>query len=375
MEIPKSEGGVRSLGIPNVIDRVVQSAIRLCLEPTLEPTFHASSHGFRPKRSCHTALAEAKAYVEMGFTWVVDLDLSKFFDRVNHQRLMARVALHVQDRPLLELLGRLLKTSVMLMDGVRITTQEGIPQGGPLSPLLSNLVLDELDQELSGRGLRFVRYADDVAIFVRTERSGRRVMQSVTRFIEGRMRLTVNAEKSELRRPPEGNFLGFRLAEGADGKWEVRPSERTMKRAHTRIRELTPRNWGGSLKSCLSRLDRYFRGWMNYFGVCSPSARADFQVLDGRARRRLRALKLKQWKRKRTIVRRLRRMKRSKKIAPNVYRGRRSWWSLSNNGVVGHRLSWQWFREHGLTPLVVRLDEITLLKVAPAQLELFVGMS
>jgi len=367
VEIPKPGGGVRRLGIPNVVDRVVQAAVTLCLQPTFEPVFHESSHGFRPKRSCHTALTEAKAYVEEGSTWVVDLDLSKFFDRVNHQRLMARVALRVQDRPLLELLGRLLKTTVVLPDGVQVVTEEGVPQGGPLSPLLSNIVLDELDQELSSRGHRFVRYADDVAIFVRTERAGIRVMTSVTRFIEGRMRLKVNAEKSQLRRPEEGNFLGFRLTEGPDGEREVQLSERTMTRAMNRIRELTPWNWGGYLKSCLSRLDQYFQGWIGFFGICSPSARADFQALDGRARRRLRALKLKQWKRKRTIVRRLRRMKPSPKIGPNVFRGRRSWWALSNNGVVTHRLSRQWFRDRGLTSLVERLEAITLFRVAPAQ--------
>ena len=180
----------------------------------------------------------------------MDLDLSKFFDRVNHQRLMARVAQQVQDRELLVLLGRLLKTTVVLPDGVLVHTDEGVPQGGPLSPLLSNVVLDELDKELGRRGHRFVRYADDVAIFVRSERAGERVMASVTRFIEGHMRLKVNAEKSSVRRPNAGNFLGFRLEVLVDGATEVRLSDRTMKRALTRIRELTPRTWGSSFKSC-----------------------------------------------------------------------------------------------------------------------------
>jgi len=367
VEIPKPGGGVRALGIPNVTDRVVQAAVKLVLQPTLDPTFHASSHGFRPKRSCHTALAEAKGIVEAGHTWVVDLDLSKFFDRVNHQRLMARLSRHVQDRPLLVLIGRFLKTSVVLPDGVVLDVEEGVPQGGPLSPLLSNLVLDELDQELAHRGHRFVRYADDVAIFVRSRRAGQRVLKSVSDFIEGRMRLKVNREKSHLRRPEEGNFLGFRLTIGLDGDLEVRPSERTLQRAHSRIRELTPRNWGGSLKSCLSRLDRYFQGWFGFFGVCTYGALADFSALDGRARRRLRALKLRQWKRKRTIVCQLERIKSSRKIARNVFRGRRGWWSLSNNGVVSHRLSRHWFHDQGLTSLVERLEEATLFRVAPAQ--------
>jgi hypothetical protein len=236
VEIPKSGGGVRGLGIPNVEDRVVQEAIRRSIEPLFEPCFHPSSHGFRPKRSCHTALSEARQHVEAGHHVVVDLDLSKFFDRVHHQRLMARVGQKVQDRKLLVLLGRLLKSSVLLPNGVLVRTEEGVPQGGPLSPLLSNIVLDELDQELSRRGHRFVRYADDVAIFVRSKRSGVRVMESVSKFIEGRMRLLVNQSKSSVRKPSEGNFLGFRLKILQDGSTEVLLShEETDNRKDSRI--------------------------------------------------------------------------------------------------------------------------------------------
>jgi len=367
VEIPKPGGGVRGLGIPDVEDRVVQEALRLCLQPEFEPGFHSSSHGFRPNRSCHTALAEPRRHIEACHDWIVDMDLSKFFDRVNHQRLMARVARKVQDRAMLVVLGRVLKTSVVMPEGVLVHTEEGVPQGGPLSPLLSNIVLDELDQELSRRGHRFVRYADDVAIFVRSERSGERVMQSVTRFVEGRMRLLVNTKKSSVRRPAEGNFLGFRLEIMPDGDTEVRLSERTMKRAMSQIRELTPRNWGGSLTSCITRLNRYFQGWFGFFGVCSPSAAYELRKLDGRVRRRLRAIQLKQWKRKRTIVRKLNRMKRTRSVGRNVYRGRRGWWSLSHDGVVNHRLNNQWFREQGLIALLDRQEKQELSKVAPAQ--------
>ncbi|MCK5921361.1 MAG: hypothetical protein KAG66_10500, partial [Methylococcales bacterium] len=178
VEIPKPGGGVRGLGIPDVEDRVVQEAVRLCMQPLFEPEFHSSSHGFRPKRSCHTAIMEAKSYVVEGYEWVVDLDLSKFFDRVHHQRLMARVALKVKDRAFLVLVGRLLRSSIQMPDGSLHRPLEGVPQGGPLSPLLSNIVLDELDQELGRRKHRFVRYADDIAIFVRSERAGERVMLS-----------------------------------------------------------------------------------------------------------------------------------------------------------------------------------------------------
>ena len=197
--IPKAGRGgqLRGLGIPNVVDRVVQEAVRQVLEPLYEPTFHPSNHGFRPERGCQTAIAEARQHLEdAGHEWVVDVDLEKFFDRVNHQRLMARLAKRVSDRRLLVLIGKMLKAKVVMPDGVVVSTDEGVPQGGPLSPLLSNIVLDELDQELERRGHRFVRYADDCNIYVRSERAGRRVMASVARFIEGRMRLKVNQARA-----------------------------------------------------------------------------------------------------------------------------------------------------------------------------------
>ncbi|MCP5066700.1 MAG: group II intron reverse transcriptase/maturase [bacterium] len=357
VEIPKPGGGVRQLGIPNVSDRVVQAALKRALEPLWEPSFDVSSHGFRPKRSCHTALTEACGYLEEGYEVVVDIDLSKFFDRVHHQRLMARVAQRVTDRPLLVLLGRVLRTEVILPEGMCITNEEGVPQGGPLSPLLSNIVLDELDQELRRRGHRFVRYADDLAVFVRSERAGQRVMASLTRFIEGRMRLKVNTEKSAVRRPEDGNFLGFCMKRcGPEGRVGVTPSERTMKRAFGKIRELTPRNLGHSLGFCIRRIEAYLDGWFGFFKVCTAEARRHFLQLDGRIRRRLRAIKLKQWKRKRVIARRLTRMKWTKKVRPAIYKGRRSWWVLSGLGVVSHRLSTQWFRAQGLKALTARAD-------------------
>ena len=259
--IPKPGGGERGLGIPNVIDRWVQQAVLQVLQPIFEPTFHASSHGFRPGRGAQTAINEATKYLSEGFNITVDIDLSKFFDRVHHQRLLSRLAQRVADGRILKLVHRMLKAKVVLPDGARIATEEGAPQGGPLSPLLSNIVLDELDGELARRGLRFVRYADDFSVFVRSERAGQRVMESIRKFIEGRLRLVVNEEKSSISRPNHLTFLGFHLGSTADGKVMISPSTRTKERLEVRIRELTPRTWGQSLAACIEKVNGYLRGW------------------------------------------------------------------------------------------------------------------
>jgi RNA-directed DNA polymerase len=246
--IPKAGGGQRGLGIPDVIDRVVQQAVRQVLELLWELTFHPSNHGFRPGRGCHTAIAEAKTHVEDGYKWCVDLDLEKFFDLVCHQRLTARLAERVGDRRLLVLIGRMLKAKVVLPGGVVISTEQGVPQGGPLSPLLSNIVLDELDSELDRRGHRFARYADDAKVYVRSERAGQRVMASLTEFIERRLRLKVNKAKSAVARPEDRHFLGFRLRlDPHTGAVEVLLSERTKRNAMERFgssrRELGEARW------------------------------------------------------------------------------------------------------------------------------------
>ena len=280
--IPKAGGGQRGLGIPNVVDRLVQEAVRQVLEPLYEPTFHEASHGFRPDCSCHTAIALAKQYLEDGYEWVVDLDLENFFNRVNHQRLLARLAQRVSDRRILHLVGRMTRAKVVMPDGVVVSNEEGVPQGGPLSPLLSNIVLDELDRELERRGHRFVRYADDANIYVRSERAGRRVMASVTEFIERRLRLKVNAAKSAVARPEERHFLGFRLRrEPLDASVEVLLSKRSKERIDAKIRKLTPRNWGRSLNECILAINVYLRGSMGFFGICGPKVE---QLLGARMR-------------------------------------------------------------------------------------------
>ncbi|KYF62489.1 group II intron reverse transcriptase/maturase [Sorangium cellulosum] len=373
--IPKAGGGQRGLGIPNVVDRLVQQAVHLVLSPHYEPTFHESSHGFRPGRSCHTAIAEAVRHLEEGHEWMVDLDLESFFDRVHHDRLLARLELRVKDRRLIDLIRRMLKAKVIMPNGVAVSTEEGAPQGGPLSPLLSNIVLDELDWELERRGHRFVRYADDVNIYVRSERSGLRVMASVVRFIESRLRLKVNATKSAVARPEERHFVGFSLRrEPEDGSVEVRLSRRSKTRIDEKVRELVPRNWGRSLRDCILQLNAYLLGWIGFFWICTEAAVRMLSNLDAHIRRRLRALLLKQWKRKRTIARRLIRLGVKPKTAWKVYEGHRSWWALSHSSPVDRGLRNAYFAERGLVSLAAKWRELQgRAIIAPVQLALPLG--
>jgi len=351
--IPKAAGGQRGLGIPNVVDRVVQEAVRQVLDPAYEPTFHEASHGFRPGRSCHSAVAAAREHLEDGYAWVVDIDLEKFFDRVNHQRLLGRLAQRIKDRRLLVLIGRMLKAGVVMPDGVVVATEEGVPQGGPLSPLLSNIVLSELDQELGRRGHRFVRYADDCNIYVRSERAGQRVMASVTRFIEKRLRLKVNASKSAVGRPQERHFLGFSLRRlPRFGAVEVLLSERSQERLAAKIVQLTPRWWGNSLRACVKRLYAYLRGWLNFFGICTRRIQRLLHFTDAHIRRRLRAIQLRHWKRKRSIARGLIRLGVRRRTAwHRTYAGRKSTWALSHDTAVESALTPAHFAGLGLLSL------------------------
>jgi group II intron reverse transcriptase/maturase len=367
--ILKSGGGQRGLGIPNVVDRMVQEAVRSVLEPAYEPMFHPSSHGFRPDRGCQTAINAARRHVAEGYEWVVDLDLEKFFDRVNHQRLMARLAERVDDKRLLVLIGAMLRAVVVMPDGVKVATDEGVPQGGPLSPLLSNIVLDELDQELERRGHRFVRYADDCNVYVRSERAGQRVMTSVTAFIERRLRLKVNAAKSAVARPETRHFLGYRLRAKPDGATEVLLSERSEKRLVERIRELTPRTWGQSLADCIRTINAYFTGWTGHFGICTSGIERVLQAADAHIRRRLRAIVLRHWGTKRTIAHRLVSLGVKPKTAwRRIYEGRRSKWALSHDPAVDRGLRNAYFAERGLVPLLDRFRPAWETIAAPRQL-------
>ena len=361
--IPKSNGGQRGLGIPNVIDRIAQQAVQEVLSPYYETTFHASSHGFRPGKSCHTAIAEAQQHLEEGYEWVVDLDLEKFFDQVNHQRLLARLEQTITDRRVLDLIHRMLKAKAVMPDGVVVSTEEGVPQGGPLSPLLSNIVLDELDRELEQRGHRFVRYADDCNIYVRSERSGQRVMAGIRSFIERRLRLKVNAEKSAVSRPEKRHFVGFTLRrEPLDGSVEVLLSQRSKRRIDEKIRELTPRTWGQSLRDCIRGLNEYLLGWIGFFRIATVRA---LSTLDAHIRRRLRAIAIRHWRKRRSSAS-------WKPLKP----GRRSWWCLSNSPPVTRVLTNARFAERGLLSLEatwVRYQTPPEPVIAPAQLELALG--
>ncbi|MGZ3322157.1 MAG: group II intron reverse transcriptase/maturase, partial [Xanthobacteraceae bacterium] len=291
VEIPKPDGGVRKLGVPCVVDRLIQQAVLQVLQERWDPTFSEHSFGFRPGRSAHQAVAQAQRYVADGYNVVVDLDLERFFDRVNHDILMSRVAARIPDKRVLKLIRAFLNAGV-LEDGLVRPVDEGTPQGGPLSPLLSNIVLDELDRELERRGLRFARYADDCNIYVRSERAGQRVMESITQFITQELKLKVNESKSAVARPQERKFLGFSFTAGPEVKRVIAP--KALERFKQRIREITQRAKGVSLETTMQELAPYMRGWRSYFGFCETP-----EVLIGLTRwvrLRLRAAMWRQWK-------------------------------------------------------------------------------
>jgi RNA-directed DNA polymerase len=295
VEIPKASGGVRLLGIPRVVDRLIQQAALQVLQADWDPTFSEHSYGFRPGRSAHQAVKQAQEYIASGHSIVVDLDLEKFFDRVNHDILMGLVAKRVTDKRILKLIRGFL-TAGVLVDGLVGPTEEGTPQGGPLSPLLSNLMLDVLDKELEKRGHRFVRFADDCNIYVRSQRAGERVMASIELFLTKRLKLTINKAKSAVATPQVRKFLGFSFTGGANLKRRLAPQ--TVVRFKAKVRELTRRTRGRSLAQIVKELSVYLVGWRGYFGFCeTPTV---LRALEQWIRRRLRAIAWKQWKRGRT---------------------------------------------------------------------------
>jgi RNA-directed DNA polymerase len=336
VEIPKATGGTRPLGIPTVLDRLIQQAVLQVLQAAWDGSFSPSSYGFRPGRSAHQAVARAQEYLAAGRRWVVDLDLEKFFDRVNHDLLMGLVAKRVDDKRVLQLIRGYL-TAGVLIGGLVGPTDEGTPQGGPLSPLLSNLMLDVLDKELERRDHRFVRYADDCNIYVQSRRAGERVMATVTRFLTVRLKLTVNAAKSAVARPTERKFLGFSFTAEAEPRRRIAPQ--ALVRFTARVRSLTRRTAGTSLEQAIASLSRYLTGWRGYFGFCqTPEV---LRNLDGWVRRRLRALAWAQWRTGKQRYRTLRRYGLDARHAAQTAAAAHAHgpWRLSRHPVVQAALS------------------------------------
>src|ERR1700724_848848 len=348
VEIPKPDGGgVRKLGIPSVLDRFIQQAVMQVLQRRWDRTFSDHSYGFRPGRSAHQAVAQAQQYIAAGHGWCVDLDLEKFFDRVNHDKLMGQIAKRVEDKRLLKLIRAFLNAGVM-ESGLVSPSVEGTPQGGPLSPLLSNLVLDELDRELERRGHRFVRYADDSNIYVRSERAGQRVMESITRFITQKLKLKVNEAKSAVARPQERKFLGFSFTAGPEVKRVIAP--KALDRFKQRIREITRRAKGVSIQKTIEELASYMRGWRSYFGFCETPVVLEY--LTRWVRLRLRAALWRQWKTPRRRRAALLALGVRPRLAKNTAGSGRGSWYLAKSKALSVGLSNAYFRSLGLPTLI-----------------------
>jgi RNA-directed DNA polymerase len=342
VQIPKPGGkGVRQLGIPTVVDRLVQQALLQVLEPLYDPTFSEGSYGFRPGRGAHDALRQASEYVAEGRNIVADLDLEKFFDRVQHDVLMARVSRRVTDKRVLALIGRFLRAG-MMQNGVCVRREEGTPQGGPLSPLLANILLDDLDKELEKRGHRFCRYADDCNIYVKSEAAGQRVMTSVTEFLEQRLKLKVNRQKSAVGHVSERKFLGHRLLRS--GELGVAPQ--SQERLKDTLRELTSRSAGKSLEEVTKQVNQKLTGWIQYFRMARMKSL--MQDIGQWLRRRLRCLRLKQCQRASAIARFLMNLGESKDSAYKLGGSGKGWWRLADTPQAHHAMSLSWFKDSGL---------------------------
>lgn len=323
VEIPKPSGGVRQLGIPTVVDRLIQQALHQVMSPLFEPGFSESSYGFRPGRSAQQAILAAREYAAEGRRWVVDLDLEKFFDRVNHDVLMSRLSRRISDKRVLGLIRRYLQAG-MMTGGVVSQRAEGTPQGGPLSPLLSNILLDELDKELERRGHKFCRYADDCNIYVRSQAAGERVMKSVTEFLSKRLRLKVNAEKSAVARPWERKFLGYSMTWHKQPRLKVAPE--SIRRLKAKVRTIFREGRGRSLSQVIKDLNQLLRGWIQYFRLAE--VKGIFEELDGWLRRKLRCLLWRQWKRPFTRAKNLMKRGLSKlRALKSAMNGRGAWWN------------------------------------------------
>jgi RNA-directed DNA polymerase len=351
VEIPKPSGGVRLLGIPTVTDRFIQQAIAQVLTPIFDPTFSENSYGFRPNRSAHDAVRKAKGYIKEGFRWVIDMDLEKFFDKVNHDKLMGILAKRIDDRTLLKLIRKFLQSGVML-NGVVQTKEKGTPQGGPLSPLLSNIILDKLDNELEARGHKFVRYADDCNIYVKSLKAGERVMESITTFIEQKLKLKVNMGKSAVDRPWKRKFLGFSFTLNKEPK--VRIAKQSIKRFKTKIREITSRSKPFPMEVRIEMLNRYLTGWCGYFALADTPSK--FKEFDEWIRRRLRMCEWKQWKKPKTRVRKLIALGVPDYKAHEWGNSRKKYWRIACSPILHRTLDNSYWSQRGLRSLYNRYE-------------------
>ncbi len=347
VEIPKPNGGVRKLGIPTVLDRFIQQAIAQVLTTIYDATFSEHSYGFRPNRRGHDAVRKARSYMKDGYRWVIDMDLEKFFDKVHHDRLMRKLSQKVKDPRVLKLIRRYLQAGIM-EDGIVQPNTEGAPQGGPLSPLLSNIVLDELDKELERRGLHFVRYADDCNIYVQSRRAGSRVMKSITTFIEGKLKLKVNEQKSAVDRPWKRKFLGFSFTFHKENP-KIRVSKESIKRFKQLVRELTSRKKSMNMQDRIAKLNRYLVGWLGYYQLAeTPSI---FEVLDSWIRRRMRMIRWKEWKKVKTKYKNLIKLGISKGKAWEWANTRKAYWRIAKSPILHRALGDRYWSNLGLKSL------------------------
>ena len=353
VEIPKPDGGVRLLGIPTVVDRWIQQAIAQELTQIFDPDFSGNSYGFRPGKSAHQAVIAARGYIEQGYGWTVDIDLEKFFDRVNHEKLMSLVARKVKDSRVLKLIRKYLESGIML-NGIKVKSDEGTPQGGPLSPLLANIMLDDLDKELEKRGHKACRYADDCNIYVKSQRAGERVMKGISHFIENVLKLKVNRNKSAVDRPGRRKFLGFSFYV-RKGKARNYIPQKPIQRFKTKVKEITSRSNGKSMEMRQERLNRLITGWVNYFRIADMQKVA--KELDGWIRRRIRMCYWKQWKKTRTKRDNLVKLGIDKRKAWEHANTRKGYWRTAGSYILSTSLTNEYLEEAGYLSLTKILSE------------------